>query len=370
MHAKSSRPPTASPQIHAAPLDLETTDRVLDAAQIGLWQLSGEGSRLLASKTALRILGLEAGEPVRSEEGLARIHPADRDRIESELAWIETHPGPFALEVRLLTSGGATRWLDVRGTSANDAAGFVNASGTLEDVTARKERDLSRELLLVTLSHDLRGPLTAIQIGAELLLRRGGLGESAVNTAQRILASAGRVSGMVEQILDFTRIHVGEGAARSRRQANLGAIARGAAHEVERENPGRPIDVSTEGDLDGLFDVERMGQLVGSLLTNAITHGDVSAPILMRLVGDGDSIALAVRSHGPPMQADDLNAVFEAIFDPDARIRRGPQSSLGLRLVLSREIVRAHGGTMRAISSREEGTLFSVVIPREGRPIG
>ena len=363
--ATMSPRPAASSGVQASLIDLEIVGGVLAAAEVGVWQFFAAGPRLLASSTALRILGLEDGEAFEAtEDALGRVHPADRERVAVELARSRSEAGPFALEIRVLTPTAETQWLDIRGTSVHhDGSGFVHACGTVQNVTARKEQELFRELLLVTLGHDLRNPLTAIQIGAGLLLRRGQLGESDSNTAQRVLASAGRISAMVEQLLDFTRIRVSGSLPCNYRPGNLGILAAKAVDEVEGEHPQQRIELTSEGDLDGIWDIERLGQMIRSLLSNAIAHGDAASPVTIRIGSRGHSLEVTVHNFGRPIEPDEMDGVF----NPFRRaIQPAARSGLGLGLFVVHGIVRAHGGTMHVASSSEEGTRFSVLLPRNG----
>jgi PAS domain S-box-containing protein len=358
---RASSTPPASSGVHASLIDLDVVGGVLAAADVGVWQFFGDGRRLRASPTALRIVGLEDGGDLEtSDDGLGRVHPGDRNRVAFELERLRVEPGGFAVELRVLTAAGDTRWLDVRGTAVHDEGGFAHACGTVQDVTARKEQERFRELLLVTLSHDLRNPLTAIQIGTGLLLRRGRLGEGDTITAQRVLASAGRISAMVEQLLDFTRIRVSGTLPCVRRPGNLGMIGAKVIDEVERENPDRTFELSNEGDLDGVWDVDRLGQMISNLVSNALAHGDTMSSIGLAMASRGDSVKLTVHNQGAPIDADDL----EAIFNPFKWASHAGRTGLGLGLFIAHEIVRAHGGSMRVASSREQGTRFTVVLPR------
>ncbi len=359
--APSSAP--VSSGVRTSLIDLDIVASVLAAAEVGVWQFSAAGARLVASAAALAILEIEEGDGFDlSEDALDRVHPGDRECVAGELARSRSEAGPFAVEMRILTLSGATRWMEVHGISVHDADGFTRACGTVQDVTARKEQELFRELLLVTLGHDLRNPLTAIQIGAGLLLRRGHLGASDSSTAQRVLASAGRISAMVEQLLDFTRIRVSGTLRCARRPGNLGILAAKAVDEIETEYSKRVIELTTEGDLDGIWDVDRLGQMVRHLASNAITHSEGSSPVAIRIKGHGEAVELTVHNFGRPIKAEEI----EGIFRPLRRSSQVTLSGLGLGLFVVHEIVRAHGGTMHVSSSAEAGTLFSVDLPRDG----
>ena len=368
---QQTRQQTTSPWSSPAPsgvraslINLDVVGAVLAAAEVGIWQLFAAGPRLLASSTALSILGLEDGEALEpDEDALCRVHPADRERVAGELARSRSEAGPFALEMRLLTTTGETQWVYVHGTSVHGETGFEHACGTVQDVTARKEQELLRELLLVTLGHDLRNPLTAIQIGAGLLLRRGQLGESDSNTAQRVLASAGRISAMVEQLLDFTRIRVSGSLPCSCRPGNLGILAARAIDELESEHPRRNHRA-----------VVRRGSRRD--MGRRSPRSDGPQPGLERDRARGRELARHHPDHvprrrrgarrpqrGPPCACwTRWTGRSTPCVGWPTRQRR-PASASGSSS--SMRIVRAHGGTMQVASSAQDGTRFSVVLPRQ-----
>ncbi len=205
MGSSSGRWPTAPTATKPMPaVDLDVTDGTA-AGEVGVWRFLGASARLIASSIAVRLLGHDDGKPlVPTADAVRCNHPAVRDDVDREMAPRRSEAGPFAFEIRVLAANGDVRWLDVRGTVVHQAVGVAHACGTVLDVTQRKEQDLHRELLLATLSHELRNPLTAIEIGAGLLLRRGRLDESDSTTAQRVLSSARRIAATIDEVLDFT----------------------------------------------------------------------------------------------------------------------------------------------------------------------
>ena len=175
------------------------------ASEVGVWRSLGASARHIASSIAVRLLGLEDGEAIEpNTDAPRRNDSAVRASVDREIAQRQSEAGPFAFEIRVLAANGDVRWLDVRGTVVHQAIGVAHACGTVLDVTHLKKQDLHRELLLATLSHELRNPLTAIQIGAGLLLRRGQLDENDSTTVQRVLSSARRIAATIDEVLDFT----------------------------------------------------------------------------------------------------------------------------------------------------------------------
>jgi two-component sensor histidine kinase len=113
-------------------------------------------------------------------------------------------------------------------------------------------------------------------------------------------------------------------------------------------------------DLRGAWDVDRLAQVVSNLVGNAIQHGD-GTPITLTGQEQGDSVTLAVHNGGSPIPAE----VLPFLFEPLARGRaEGASHSIGLGLFIARAIVSAHGGDIQVSSSTNEGTTFTVRLPK------
>jgi signal transduction histidine kinase len=101
--------------------------------------------------------------------------------------------------------------------------------------------------------------------------------------------------------------------------------------------------------------------MVRNLVSNAIAHGDASSPVTIRITTRGDDVELDVRNVGRPVHQDALDGTF----DPLRRLASpATTSGISLGLFVVHDIVRAHGGTMQVASSAQDGTRFSVVLPR------
>jgi signal transduction histidine kinase len=338
-------------------------ESVLASAEVGVWQLFGDGQSFVVTPATYPLLGIPDDErPDTCEQWLTRVHPADLDRVAGELDRLRVHSGQFTLEVQVLATGTEAQWIEVRGRVLRDEAGhFAGACGTVQDVTNRKEPEVFRDLLLATLSHDLRDPLTAIQIGTSLLVRHEKLEARGMATAKRVIASAKRISAMVDQVLDFTRLRVRGSLPCNRRLSNLGLIAASVVDEMDLAHPGRQIELEHDGNLDGQWDADRLTRLISNLVSNGLLHGDPTSPVTVRAFDRGADALVVVHNHGAPVPAADL----ATIFDPFRRPARPLTSvGLGLGLFIAHEIARTHGGKMWATSSPDEGTQFSALLPR------
>ena len=242
---------------------------------------------------------------------------------------------------------------------------LVRAREALESALAEKSAaERLREQLFGIVGHDLRGPLSTIVTGARLLQVRGGLAPDAARTIELIQRSGDRMAKMITQLLDYTRAYLGGGIAVERGPTDLASVCADVLAEYNTARPDRVVSVDAASDSGGLWDRERLAQLVANLVGNAIQHGRGDLPIALRLDGRGDTVWLTVHNHGEPIPP----SLLPTIFDPFRHGRTtgsGPSGGLGRGLYISREIVRAHGGEIDVLSTAEEGTTFTVRLPRQ-----
>ena len=233
------------------------------------------------------------------------------------------------------------------------------------DLSERRRLDELREQLIGVVGHDLRGPLASISMAVSLMLKRGTLPDAEVKTAALIARNADRMSKMVSQILDFTRARLGGGLPLSPQPMDLAPLCAEMLAECEAANPGREMTLDCDVYTSGIWDRDRLGQVVANLLGNAIQHGDPSQPIDVRVLDDGNEVRLSVSNGGAPIPAEVLPTIFDAFRRAASRrsTTKEKTESLGLGLYIVREIVQAHAGTV-SVESKLAGTTFTVKLPR------
>jgi signal transduction histidine kinase len=242
------------------------------------------------------------------------------------------------------------------------------------DITERKraeeertELDNVREQLLAIVGHDLRSPLSAIVMGAALMLQRGTLDDLGAKTAARIARSADRMAKMISQLLDFTRARLGGGIPIERTPVELANVCAEVIAEYEIARPDRVLRFDTALDTEGLWDGGRIAQLATNLIGNAIQYGEPDRVIDIRVTSEGADVHLSVHNDGPPIAVN----VLPSIFSPFRRGKvqgKSQTESLGLGLFIAREIVLAHGGEIEVESTETTGTTFTARLPRKPAP--
>lgn len=224
--------------------------------------------------------------------------------------------------------------------------------------------DRRKDEFLATLGHELRNPLAPI-VSALHLLRRPGLAPHAtVQAVEVIERQVSHLTGLVDDLLEVSRIT--RGIVDIRHDAvNLVSAIRDAAETVrpaiERARHRLVLDLPGEATVEG--DALRLTQIFANLLTNAAKYSDAGGTIQVSVRRAGDRLVASVRDSGIGIAAEDLQRVFEMFTQID-REHRSAQGGLGIGLTLVRSLVELHGGSVEARSAGlGMGTEFVVTLP-------
>jgi signal transduction histidine kinase len=244
---------------------------------------------------------------------------------------------------------------------------MIAALGVLLSVqrqqTERRARDAevaSQQLqtFISMVAHELATPVTGVIGRAQLALRR-----ARRSREQRALvaieAEAQQIAHLVNDLRDAARA----GAGRFEIDSRVIELVALVSHVVERQrqpNRRRDILLTGVGALAVTCDPERIGQVIGNLVSNALKYSPAEAPVRIDILADGGEAVIAVTDSGigiPDVERDRL-------FQPFSRLSgaRGFVGT-GLGLYISRAIVEAHGGTIDVVSVEGRGSTFTVRLP-------
>jgi len=213
--------------------------------------------------------------------------------------------------------------------------------------------------LIRIVGHDLRAPLGAIEVGIEMLANAS---DSTVAIA-RISSFTKRLSRIVDHVVDLTRARLGGGIPLARTHTRLAPLVTYVVREVAAAHPQHHIELVDVEDVRGIWDEDRIAQVLRALLTNAAQYGRERGTVEISVKSHPDAAAtITVRNElqGAPLPAAALATMFDAYRrgSDDAHIGTG----IGLSLFLAQQIVRAHRGSI-SVESSPLGTTFHVVLP-------
>jgi signal transduction histidine kinase len=209
------------------------------------------------------------------------------------------------------------------------------------------------------IGHDLRNPLAAMLSSAQLLERRGEDDPRIADPARRIVTSVGRLTHMLDQLLDYTLMRTQAVAHLKVGRVNAAQLVGSELETVRAAFPVWKVSFEALGDVECMLDAERIAKVVANLGANAALHASES-PCRVRLDGRAaDVVVMTFESDAPFAEGLSPFASFEA---------EGPRKGIGLGLYLARARVHAHGGTLTC-DPADGRTRFTVTLPRQPRPM-
>jgi two-component system OmpR family sensor kinase len=228
------------------------------------------------------------------------------------------------------------------------------------------EREATEQRLrqfLTDASHELRTPLTSIQGFAELF--RLGADDERVDLPvilRRIEDESARMKVLVDDLLLLARLDETHTAARA--PVDLTVLAADACSDAVAAAPGRKLTLDAPEPVVVLGDSDHLRQAIANLVTNAVRHTPPDAPIEVRAQKEDGTAIVAVRDHGPGLDEEALEHVFDRFWQAD-RARAGAGTGLGLSIVAG--IAHEHGGTATAANAEGGGARFTLQLPLDTR---
>jgi PAS domain S-box-containing protein len=245
-----------------------------------------------------------------------------------------------------------------------NAAALVDAQGEVqgavvvfEDITPQKELERLRSEWSSIIAHDLRQPLNAIAIHAQLIA----MGAPALQAPlQRISHAVGRMNRMVQDLLDLSQLEARR-MVLAQQSVNLRAIVDRSVELVAPETERR-FEVRVRGDVPRVIvDPDRIAQVLDNLLSNAVKYGAAGTPIVVEIDATGAELSVSVTNEGAGIDPDELPHLFNRFY----RVEGGKRvKGVGLGLYIARELVEAHGGRISAESVPCATTAFRFTLPR------
>jgi signal transduction histidine kinase len=261
--------------------------------------------------------------------------------------------------VRAMARGDYSR--RVTATSRDEVGELAQAFTTM--ATQLAEVDRVRRDLVANVSHELRTPIGALRAKLENMV--DGVEPVERRALQAMLQQVERLGTLVEQLLDLSKLEAGV-VPLERKTFTAAALLEPVVEEWRSRAEVRDLRLETSVEppsfaLDG--DEERLRQVVGNLVANAIRHSPRGGRVLVRAEAHDRVARLEVLDDGPGIPSADAERVFERFYRSD-RARAAGEGGSGLGLAIARWIVDLHGGTIRAESVEPQGCRIVVELER------
>jgi signal transduction histidine kinase len=272
--------------------------------------------------------------------------------------WVRRPLGAAAAAIARFGSGDRASRADETGPI--EVRQIADTFNDMAATLARQEND--RIAFIGGVAHDLRGPVTAIQMANALLDPAGPLrGERAGETRAILLRQTARLERMIGDFLDAVRIHAGHLELRST-PLDLVDVVRDAVEQYRPFVTDRDIEPSLPaGPVMVTGDAMRLGQVLTNLLSNAVKYSPTGGAIKVSLEATSDEAIVAVTDQGIGIQPGEREHIFEPFRRTGASRELVP--GVGLGLSIAKRIIEAHGGRIEVISTPGRGSTFRVHLP-------
>ncbi len=281
----------------------------------------------------------------------------------------------FEMEYRLRRADGEFRWILDRGTPRYSPEGaFAGYIGSCVDITDRRtiEQQLreavrARDEFLSIASHELKTPLTSLHLQLqtfEHIITSDASTSTVVGRGRKVVEVAnrqiGRMTGLIEMLLDVSRIHGGKLAFQFA-DVDLTTLVSETVERLTEQitRAGCQVELSLQPGIVGHWDKDRLDQVLVNLIMNATRYA-AGTLVAISTSGDQDHAVITVRDHGPGIAEAELSMIFNQFHRSASSSHFG---GLGLGLYIVRHIVETHHGTVHVESTPGHGATFHVDLP-------
>jgi signal transduction histidine kinase len=273
-------------------------------------------------------------------------------------------------EYRALRASVLRLYIDADPSGGQSAEEIIRFNEAIDQAIAESvghfhaQMELTRNLFLGMLGHDMRTPLTAILATASYLTAINA-GEQVSTAAARLIRSGASMRKLLDDLADFNQTQLGLGIRVKLADIDLAQELADELDQLRAAHPKRRTEFAVTGDTRGHWDGGRLKQALRNLVSNALQHGSPDTPVRVTLVGKEAEVRLEVTNEGSIIDPSVRSQLFEPLKRGNADTDRYDRSGLGLGLYIVREIARAHCADVEVhCDEARSETTFTLSLPR------
>jgi len=359
----------AKREVEAAYQKLEVAEAkyrsIFENAGEGIFQSTPEGRHLTANPALASILGYDSSEEVITNlTDIAHQIYVDSNRRAEFVRLMEQQGSLAEFESQVYRKDGSIIWIREKARVVRDESGnLLYYEGLIEDITERKQAEEALRVFFHAVSHDLRNPVIgSLMVLKNLLANPEAKVSVSRSILERMVQSGDRQLKLINSLLEA---HVSEvrGVVCKCQPLQLSQVVEGAIADLE------PMLAENQATLTNLIsadlplvnaDATQLGRVFSNLIANALKHNPQGLSLTVGATVEGQMIRCSIEDNGVGMNQE----ASEHLFDLYTRGTQARHSlGLGLGLYLCRQIIKAHGGEIRVISSPGAGATFWFTIP-------
>lgn len=363
---------------------LETEHKRLELAQaaghIGTFEWDLINDTMIWSDETWALYGLTSDDiNAPAPDWISMVHPADRPEIEKFRQRALLSDGKLHGTFRVIWPSESIHWLQFNAqVLIDEQTQSRRMIGVQQDVSEQKALEQRKDSFIGLAGHELRTPLTSIKGNAQLAQRQlkrlkkqtdNAASNEIIEKLETFLERIERLTAvqnrLVSDLLDVSRIQTDK-LDLQLEPANIVQAVRDATADIQQTNPDRSItlELPAEESIIITIDANRIQQVLGNYLTNALKFSEADKPIKVQLVHLKDSVRVCVQDEGPGLSQLEQQQVWERFHQsPDIRLQPGATKGLGLGLYICQTIIQQSGGQIGVKSKKGHGSTFWFSLP-------
>ncbi len=370
-------------------------EMAMDIAQLGSWEADLTSNKTLFDARYEKMLGFAPGELAGANPThVSNVHPDDLPKLfEVVMNYVTGKAPEYVAEFRTETKDGGWKWIYAKAQLTERMADGtpLRLAGVNQDITARKEAEQEREVLLnnerearreaqealrmkdlflATMSHELRTPLNAMIGFQHLMLFSEQLNADNVHMAERSIANSQRLLNLINNILDISRIATGGlKIVPVSMSARLLANNIGMDLGIQAKEKGLTLNVEVAPEIPEniTHDEERMGQIMLNLVGNALKFTDKGGTVTLNVYMNAERLVIEVKDTGIGIPASQKHVIFDDFVQLDNSSTRKHQGA-GLGLAIVKRLALLMQGSITVESEIGQGSTFVVTLPLNLNP--
>ena len=344
----------------------------IDAGELATFYYQPETNLFSGNNLLKTWFGLSSDENLDLSVALDVILPEDRDRVSKAISTSlsKDSDGHYFVEYRIQNkTDNQIRLLQANGRVFFDEKNNPQSlNGTLRDITQQKKEEERKDDFMGMVSHELKTPLTSLKAYIQILARTeaGRENLSHKNLLEKCLKQTDYMNNMINGFLNVSRLDSGQ-LYIEKKTFDFEVLFSEIEDEVRSTNPTRTFTFTSSSQIMIVADREKISQVLHNLIGNAIKYSPSGTPVNVEYYRrDSNNLYLHIQDHGIGIPADDQ----ERIFDRYYRVKDANSRSIagfGIGLYLCKEIIELHNGSIQVKSTENEGTVFSFILPVDGK---
>jgi two-component system sensor histidine kinase VicK len=344
----------------------------IDAGELATFYYQPETNLFSGNALLKNWFGLSSEENLDLSLALEVIVPEDRDRVMAAIthSLSKDSGGHYFIEYRIRNGvDNKIRLLQANGRVFYDQQGNpISLNGTLRDITKQKKEEERKDDFMGMVSHELKTPLTSLKAYLQVMQRMAIKAENMLqqNMLEKSLKQVDNMTGMINGFLNVSRLDSGQMHI-DRAPFDFQLLFSEIKDEVLSTIHTHDFLFKPSGPQSIFADREKISQVLHNLIGNAVKYSPIGTVITIEyLTINNDSLKVNVQDQGKGISEDDQQRIFERYYRVKD-INNAPIAGFGIGLYLCKEIIDLHKGTIEVESSQNEGSIFSFVLPLEGK---